>query len=443
MGFNRNGLLRRYLLIGAVLSAPFQIYTVAIGDIYPPLTLALTLCIAGCYDVVGPLRTSLTIKVLGALVLVEIVSFAWAVSVRDGIREIVYTLPFFFVFAAAMHEAKRSVNFIYLLVVAYALLALIESVLIIYFRLNPSVKIAYFQGQFGGIFANPSTIDGLFGDIKNNVLDPTKSGGFEVNANTGGAWIGMVGMMTLGFAVALRKKLLFLVGLFHLSAIGFTGSKASIIVAVALLFVMWLSIFTSRRMSPLRLSLLLVIVVLFCIVGMFVFESLSSTNFGKNSSDTFHVRAIIWAHAASEFIQSPILGQGFGGWEGSFQPYAWQQKIVDTYPPHDTLIALWSHSGILAAILGVAFVVAISLEMLRFMRSGSRGAAWIAAGVWCGFLFIFIQGLGENWGLLGTLRESPLIAVSLALARVLKFRLDGGSRKLGELDIRVLGGERA
>ncbi|WP_321798790.1 O-antigen ligase family protein [Caballeronia sp. J97] len=422
MGFRNNGVMGRGMLVLTMLLAPFQIYTFPVGEIYPSLVLLLSFSLVIFYDVWTPLRTSTALKCLAALILVQAISLLWAVSVRDGVREIIYTLPFFFIFAACMHEAKRDPRFVMSLIMAYSVCALAQSGLVIGFRLEPGIKLSYLQSRLAEIFANPSTLSGLFDVARNNALDPEKSGGFEVNANFGGVWIGMVGTLTAGIAIGLRKPLLVCVGAVHLCAVAFTGSKASLMLAVLLLFAMTMLAYTSRKMSASRLAVVFFMLAAVAIVGVAGLAFLSSTRFGQDSSDTLGSRQLIWVHAASEFIRSPLLGQGFGGWAESFRSYAWQNKILEL-PPHDTFIQLWSQSGIPAVVCGAAFSIAFVAEIVAFMRCGPKSAAWIGAGMLCGFLFIFIQGLGENWGLLGTLRVSPLLAACLGVARVIAFRV--------------------
>lgn len=421
MTLRNDRIVGRRLLAATLLLTPFQIFTVAIGEVYLPLVLVLALGLFVFYDSARLLKTSVTMKCWAALILCQGISLLWAVSVRDGIREILYSLPFFIIFAACMYESKRDPKFIVSIIAAYSVLALCQSALIIIFRVDPDMKIQYLQGRLAEIFANPNTLVGLFSFGRNNVLDPDKSGGFEVNANSGAAWIGLVGMVTIGLAIGFRRKTLLIVGLAHLIAVFFSGSKAAILLACSMLVLMCMTVFLSKKLTPARLALFIIFAIFLSVVGTVGLMASSSTVFGQASSDTLDSRRLIWTHAAAEFIKSPILGQGFGGWSQSFQAYAWDQKISDSFPPHDTFIILWSQSGLLAVLIGLAFAVAFSVEVMILIRAGSRTAAWIGAGIWCGFLFFSIQGLGENWGLLGTLRMSPLLAACLALARVLTY----------------------
>jgi O-antigen ligase len=421
MAITNSRMICRTVFAATLLSAPFQVFTSAIGQVYPSLTLVLALALVLFYDVSRVLKTSLTMKTWAALVLVQAISLMWAVDIREGIREIVYSFSFFFVFAAAMQESRRDPRLVTLLIIAYSVLTLSQSALVIYFRLMPDVKIQYLQGHLAEIFTSPNTLIDLFGSERNNVLDEAKSGGFEVNANTGAAWVGMVAMVTMGLAIGLRRRLLLFVSLFHLVAIFFSGSKAAALLACSLLVLMCLTVYGSRKLTPSRWAILISSVILLTVAGSIAAAAGSTTDFGQASSDTLDTRKLIWAHAAVEFLKHPILGQGFGGWSETFQAYAWRQKIADSYPPHDTLIRLWSQSGLLAALIGAAFMIAFSAEVLTLVRSRSRTAAWIGAGIWCGFLFVSIQGLGENWGLLGTLRMSPFIAACFALSRALRY----------------------
>jgi O-antigen ligase len=418
----RNSIGRCLLLLTLVL-APFQIYTFALGDTYLPLVLLLSLGLAGFYDVRAPLKTSAALKWLIALLVAQAISLAWAVSVRDGIRDMVYTLAFVFVFVACMQESKRNPGFVIKLIIAYTVLALVQSGLVVLFRLDPGVKLSYLQSRLATVFANPTALNGLFDAMRNNVLDPTKSGGFELNANSGGAWVGLVGLLALGLAVGLRRRLLLCVAALHLCAVAFTGSKASLMLAVGLTICLVILVNVSKRVSASRLAVLCFVLAVLLAVGALGSVFLASTQFGQDSSDTIGSREVIWAHAAMEFANSPVLGQGYGGWTASFKPYAWRQRILEQLPPHDTFIQLWSQSGLPAVVCAIGFVTAFIVEMLQFTRCGSKTAAWVGAGMLCGFLFIFLQGLGENWGLLGTLRVSPLLAACLAVARVLSFRI--------------------
>ncbi|MFM0300654.1 O-antigen ligase family protein [Paraburkholderia sediminicola] len=428
MAITNNRMICRTVFAATLLTAPFQIFTSAIGQVYPSLTLLFALMLFLFYDVSKVLKTSLTMKTWAALVLVQIISLLWAVDIREGIREIVYSFSFFLVFGASMQESKRNLRSLTLLIIAYSVLTLSQSTLVIYFRLIPDVKIQYLQGHLAEIFTSPNTLIDLFGSERNNVLDEAKSGGFEVNANTGAAWVGMVGMVTMGLAIGLRRKLLFFVSLFHLVAVFFSGSKAASLLVCCLLALMYLTVYISKKFTPSRFAILISFVVLLTVAGSIVVAAGSATDFGQASSDTLDTRKLIWAHAAVEFLKHPILGQGFGGWSETFQAYAWRQKISDGYPPHDTLIRLWSQSGLIAALVGAAFMIAFSVEVLTLVRSGSRTAAWIGAGIWCGFLFVSIQGLGENWGLLGTLRMSPFIAACFALSRALGYYTSPATR---------------
>jgi hypothetical protein len=421
MTLRNDGSAGRLLLAATLLLTPFQIYAIAIGEVYLPVVLVLALGLFLFYDVPRLLKTSLTMKCWSALILLQGISLLWAVSIRDGIREIAYSLPFFLVFAACMYETRRSPKFVISIIVAYSVLVLCESALIVIFRIDPDMKIKYLQGHLAEIFANPNTLVDLFSVGRNNVLDPDKSGGFEVNANSGAAWVGLVGMVTIGLGIGLRRKTLLLVGIVHLIAIFFSGSKAAMLLTCSMLVMMGLTVFFSSKLTPSRLAIFIVFAVVLSIVGSVALTASSATEFGRASSDTLDSRKLIWAHAAAEFIKNPIFGQGFGGWSQSFQSYAWEQKISDSFPPHDTFILLWSQSGLLAALIGLVFVMAFSAEVMALIRAGSRSATWIGAGIWCGFLFFSIQGLGENWGLLGTLRMSPFLAACFALTRVLTY----------------------
>jgi O-antigen ligase len=413
--------LGRLLLAITVISSPFQIYTWAIAEIYLPLTLIAGLSLFAFYNVEISARISKPMQALICLFLVQVISFLWAVNMKDGLKELAFTVPFVAIFSGALKEGKRDPRFLLNLITIYAVVQLVQCIFVIYFRVNPDAKLNYLQGGLANILSNPSRVQGLSGPFRDNISSPDKSGGFELNANAGACWMGMTAMIAYGVGMAFKKRLLCAVAIINLVAIPFSGSKAASAIAVVLFVGMHVIVFLKNRPSRAKGIFVTVVGMIICAIFVVLINFFADFAFFKDSSDTLDVRGLIWAHAASEFLRVPFLGLGFGGWAGSYQPYAWQQGIGDTYPPHNTLIALWSESGIFAAVFACAFVVGVTMDVTRMLRSGSVVAIWLAVGFWCGYLFVFIQGLGENWGLLGTLRMSPILALTYALLQLIGY----------------------
>ena len=69
------------------------------------------------------------------------------------------------------------------------------------------------------------------------------------------------------------------------------------------------------------------------------------------------------------FPQTPLLGQGFGGWQLGFTQYAASVGIPANFPPHNLLIYTWSQGGICALACALGFIAAIMRFASRHLPS--------------------------------------------------------------------------
>ena len=92
------------------------------------------------------------------------------------------------------------------------------------------------------------------------------------------------------------------------------------------------------------------------------------------------------------------VGFGFGGWKNEI---ANCETIYILDYPHNTLLALWANSGIIAVIIGLFFIYSILRFGYKLTRIKDIELNRLGYGVILSFLFCFIQGMGENYGLIG------------------------------------------
>jgi O-antigen ligase len=128
---------------------------------------------------------------------------------------------------------------------------------------------------------------------------------------------------------------------------------------------------------------------------------------------TLGSRGEIWGYALEMIQQSPLEGLGFGGWEQRFQQVAVLAGMRAAVPAHNSLFILWLQSGLPGLLGGVALVVAIYAAVARTLSAADFSSRQLAMAASGAFSWYFIQGLGENFGLVGEVHMTPLIGVLL------------------------------
>ncbi|CAG2135791.1 hypothetical protein LMG26411_01144 [Cupriavidus numazuensis] len=361
-------------------------------------------------------RPLFAIVVLAAIVLL---SLLWSSDVRLGLAGFSQIMVFVLTACGCVYQARRDHRWVIRAFTALFCLSVVQMASVIVFRLNPDVKMVFLQSQIAKIFINENVLEALFMEGRNNVFDVVKSGGFGfVNGNAASAFAGLLVMAAIGLASAYRKRSYYIFAFTAFGSIYFTGSKAGLILMLALPIVAFTLIYMRRTGRRYRMFLPLAMG-LIGVVAFSMYETVglnSGNEFGGAVEDTTEVRLVMWNYAVSAFFGSPILGQGFGGWQEGFAPYANRYGFSQVLPPHNTFIYLWSQSGILAVAVGVWFsAILFKLSIRKYDDKEARGVAF-ALGF--GFLWLTIQGMGENFGLLGDNHMIPVLAGLLALALV-------------------------
>ena len=114
--------------------------------------------------------------------------------------------------------------------------------------------------------------------------------------------------------------------------------------------------------------------------------------------------------AYNSFPSHWLLGFGYGGW---MKEIANCETIYHIDAPHNTLLALWANSGIIAAIIGLFFIYSILRFGYKLTRVQGIELNRLGYGVILSFLFYFIQGMGENYGLIGEERMCIILFIFL------------------------------
>lgn len=365
-----------------------------------------------------------TAAILGIVVLYT-VSLMWSPKPEMGLQPIGYFLQFLVIFSAVLTEGRRDEAAIYALLKVTIAFGLVQALSVIIFRIMPGLKLEFYLSSFAKSFISPNSLKMMFLKGQDNVLNPTKSAGMlGVNANFSATYFGILTFIALGLALQCRSKWLALVSLFLLGTIPFVGSKAGLVLAAVmpLLALRAVTRHYGRWRSQLRLvTLAVMLVAATAWLGPKAFKAREAGIYQavgallSRSEVTLSTREKIWAFAPQAFARHPFFGQGFGGWQQSIVPYARKVGLSQAFPPHNTIIYLWSQGGLLAALLGLAFMYQVMKLGWHQLRDSAASAFGLSMALTFGFAWTFVQGMGTNFGLLGEIHMSPILACLLAL----------------------------
>jgi O-antigen ligase len=386
-----------------------QLYTVSLLGIYPSLAL---LCWLGCWRSAfeGALWRWNWMRALLALALVQAASVYWSPSPLLGARYLIYLLPLPLAahafYGIARADDRTALRCLWILLLGSSL----EAVLVIAFRILPSVEIAFLSRPLARFFASPNTLDALFGERNNNVLDAAKSGGFFVNANLAAGYLGMSAIAAWYVARVMGSAALRAIALLDWLAVAFTGSKAGLLCAVAIpLGLGTVGVVRSRRVNalPIFAGALALAIGAASFVSPLGLELVD--DYRHDSLATLGSREEIWHYATQMVEQHPLAGLGFGGWEKRFALNAYVTGPTIPMPPHNSLFILWLQSGLPGLLCGVALIGAIYGAAARASGSGDPDTRTLALGAAGAFTWYVVQGLGENFGLVGEVHMTPLL----------------------------------
>lgn len=380
------------------------------------------------------------------------VCLVWSPQPAEGIRNIVLALVFAVLWHSGCVAGWRGGLRVRRILGPAFFLSSVEALLVAAFRLSPALEGMYLHSSVATYLENPNTMSVLFTTAPDNVLDPAKAGGVFLNANVAGAYLGTMAFIALGWGLGCRKKSYIAAAALMWAATFFTGSKAAIVAAVALptIFVGYLAVrgarFGRRGRTVVRRAAVGAFIGTVCVSAILIasYGSMSQVHSGgvapagfiSRVGTTLAVRERIWSYGAHEFAEAPLQGLGFGGWERRFEPWASAEGINGSFPPHNSLLYLWSQAGLAGLALGLALVFSMLRENLTLLRSGSGQLRWIGLCQGLGILWLFLQAMGENYPLFGESRTVFLLAIALGLSfgTYLRWRRGAGGPELAQFE---------
>jgi len=389
-------------LTAAVWLAAFQIYTYPVHDFYPSLAF---LCSIGLWPELVKhgqelLRWRIT-QCYFLLMAVQIISLAWSPDIGRGVRLIMLMLPFVFILAATIEVIGRREDLVRMLVYGVLASAAVEAALVIAFHLQPAWEKWFISSSIAPIFINPNALTPGHSDVK-------RWSAFLLNSNTAAGYLGICSL--LAYAVALRYQRWWpaLIGAFLALGIFFTGSKAGMLLlgsvyTAGCIMLAWPKVNRKGRYA------LIVAIAIFGALAVWNLDMIAQT-IGRS----WTVRVKIWNFGLLSFIEHPVRGLGFGGWEVAIAEYAKEVALRKAYAPHNTIIGLWSQSGLVAAILGILFIA-----WTLILAWGSRNTPKWREFMICATLALawyFIHQQVDNWGLVNERHIMPIVAMLIGIA---------------------------
>lgn len=359
-----------------------------------------------------PLESWWLLGVLIGLLVIRIVALAWSPTPRDGLQPAALVVQFIvtlIVATAALREDPKLLTYVQRFFWPFVG---VEAVLVVFFRLVPDVEHAFLR-SIGGFFAGQKTAAALFADGPNNVLDPTKAGGVFVNANVAAMFLGVSGLAALALFAVTRTRWVAAIGILALVATLFTGSKLAKLLAFVLpIFAIGTYYLTSPAIPKKRRYLIFgaLAVAFLAVFGVIAADA----GLRDQMIEAFVGRTAIWGFGAESFQDNPILGLGYGGWDGGMREYAATHGIYRALPPHNILLAAWSVTGIVGLLLTVAYfgvLIWLVLRNLSVKSSLNRGFVAFAGAA---IAWIVIHGMGENTDIFGEIHLIPVLALLLA-----------------------------
>lgn len=346
------------------------------------------------------------------ILLTQVVSLLWSIKISEGIRDISYMVCFWLLIAAVYQLHMKDPDFVYLLIKLLILFVTIEAFTIILFRLLPDLKLAIILSPPMRFILGQNALDSLIIEgARNNFYDPAKSGGILfVNANIAACYVGISSFLSYCIAKVKDDFGLKILSVFLWCSIFFTGSKASVIFCIAIPFIRVFSFLpSSKKIIYLVLFFIPILIAIFYTSSEVIHYN---NDFLSSTAATTDSRLEIWTYGLKSFIDSPLIGQGYGGWAEGYKKIA--TDII--YPPHNTLLFMWSKSGILSAIFCLWFMIEVTRLSINCMRTiSSVTLSTLGGALFMVCSWIFIHGLGENFGLIGEPHQMMILAIVIAI----------------------------
>jgi O-antigen ligase len=415
LAFSLKLTLRRRLAVTTVLNALQGFFPPFTSSVSFGLIWTLALAPVALLQSRQQLRQRVVILVAGVLVS-EIVAGIWSPDLSIWRIRLLETLAFGIALILAFELKARGHSAMKLVLTASTPWVLGQAISVVLFRLFPALEGMYLHSWAAGFLVGSSATD-LYSGGFNNVLDPTKSGGFLfINANVASMLAGMYLMAYLWAWLTSRSTLSGVMAICMGVSILFTGSKTGIVLLAGLGLLVGFSFLLTRSRRPWSFLAVLLAILLVGGFGGANFLRQDSSGLGAQTDATWGIRMKLWTVAARFFQQDPILGLGFGGWTARLKPLVKTVGLDRIYPPHNFIIAMWGESGMITVAVVLVILGYLLVGGVQRIRSSETGREAIAsAAILAIVVWSTLHGMADNTTFFGTIETAALFAAAVTM----------------------------
>ncbi|WP_447907939.1 O-antigen ligase family protein [Serratia fonticola] len=402
MVLSRQKIIIKILFVLMILSC-YQVYLFRVAGSYIPLsTIAMAMCVP--FIKISKLKDPLFSLFLASIIL-NICSVAW--SPVFGLWEYQIVFGYVFIITYAVFKEIDDNGKAFVLIKIFLVSSLLNAFLVILFRFNPDIESVFIQ-NFLGLFKNP---DRLGFDTFLNVSDVDKAGGVFDNANTAAS----LHLVCIGLTIMIKSTVRKFIFSFLLSvniiAVICSGSKSALLIMIgSFMFAFSVSFLNPRKNNlAIRWFIFVVFLSLFLLFAYHINDTITSSTFAKNTTATADDRLNLISFATDMFMQSPLIGLGYGGWQIKIGAFGAQYAVRPDWPPHNSIIEAWATAGIFNSIICILVIFILIKRSLRFIKKSNIPGA---SGPLIAVLGAVAMPLGDPQPFLG----APQLAAPLGIA---------------------------
>lgn len=411
----------------ATWSSVFQLYTLPVLGFYPAFALLSTLSLGPKFlTQYKRVFTQTPLLILIALMGVQTISLIWSPNRTLGMATILYETPFLILYIISFSIALTDPSKLFNIVKVYAVLSLVPLLVMLACSVDHSFDPRFLKSFFAKLVINPKTLSWYFTQPGHDEW-PGKPNGFFTNQNVGAGYLGICALLFWGAGIYYRRSWIKSIAVVHWLTLFLSFSVSAIGLAISVpLSLMLIYILTEKSITfSIKNSTLFKYFLVGCAsLLLFIIETSDLFNLILYK---FQSRLVFWKTAIALLPNHLLLGLGFGGWDISYEQYRqsvpFNPLLAANLPPHNTFIGLWSQSGIIAAILGLFFMISTLWLCWRTFKSFTTSHKKLfSLCVMGGFIWVFLQGMGENWGVIGEMHIQPILAILFGLMMGLSCR---------------------